>query len=123
MFPSRTARLRFYPAGEGDGVGGRLEEERGCPRHPVAQDVRAEAARLGGGLRAAEERDREPAFGVRKRDVDGISAPTALDEPACGLLQLVLAELEVDGPDDRHGDDRDSGDRLRRLGERGEVVV
>ena len=80
--------------------------------------VRAKAARLGGGLRSAEERNREPAFGVGERHVDGVLAPPALDEPALGLLQLVLAELELDRADDRDGDDRDSGDRLGCPGER-----
>jgi len=45
-------------------------------------------------------------------------APPALDKPAVGLLQLVLAELELDRADDRDRDDRDSGDRLGCPGER-----
>ena len=42
------------------------------PRHPVVEDVRPEAARLGRGLRAAEERDREAALGVGERHVDRV---------------------------------------------------
>jgi hypothetical protein len=55
--------------------------------------------------------------------VDGVLASPSFDEAALGLLQLVLAELELDGADDRDGDDRDSGDRLGCLGERRQVVV
>src|SRR5207247_78154 len=44
------------------------------------------------------------------------------DEPSFGLLQLVLAELELERPDDGHGDDGDAGQRLGRLGKRCEVV-
>src|SRR4029079_1523859 len=100
-----------------------VEEEGRRPRHPVVEDVRAKAARLGRGLRAAEERDREPAFGIGERHVDGVSAPPALDEPALGLFELVVAELELDRADNRDGDDRDSGDRLGCLHEGREIVL
>jgi hypothetical protein len=73
------------------------------------KDVRAETPRLGRSLGAAEERDREPALGVGERDIDGVAAPPSLDEPSFGLLQLVVAQLELDGPDDGDRYDRDPG--------------
>jgi hypothetical protein len=50
-------------------------------------------------------------------------APPALDDPALGLLKLVLAELQLERTDDCDGDDRNPGDRLGGRGERREVVV
>jgi hypothetical protein len=59
--------------------------------------------------RAARERDREAALGVGERDVDGVLSPFVLEETALGLLQPVLAELEVDGSDDGDGNRSDAG--------------
>jgi hypothetical protein len=47
----------------------------------------------------------------------------ALDDAALGLLQLVLAELDVDRSDDGDGDEGGAGQRLRGLGKGLEIVV
>ena len=82
----------------------------------------AEATRLADGACAAVEGDREAALGVGERDVDAFLGAAALDEASLGLLERVVAELDVDRPDDRHRDERDAGDRLRRACERRQVV-
>jgi len=42
---------------------------------------------------------------------------------AFGLRELVLAELDLDRPDDRDGVDRDTGERFGRLREGREVTL
>ena len=79
-----SAELPLDPAGEAERLDGVVEEERGRARDPVADDVGAEAAGLADGARAAVERDREPALGVRERDVDALLRPAALDERPSG---------------------------------------
>ena len=101
---------------------GRAADEAGGSRDPVAEHEGLEPARLRNGARAAVERGREPALGVRERNVDAVGAAPCLDEPPERLLELVLTDLDVDGAD--HGDrnHRDAGDRLLRLRERGQIV-
>ena len=109
------------PLGELDRVGGaRADEARGA-RDPVGEDVGAEAARLRDGQRPALHRGGQPALGVRERDEDGVPRASGLDHLAAGLLQLVLAELELDRADDRDRGHGDAGQHLLRARERLEV--
>ncbi len=92
-------QLGLDPARERCGVLGRTADERGGTRHPVAQHLGAEPARLGRRPRAAVEGVGERALGVRERHVDLVGRPAARDELALGLVQLVLAERDRERSD------------------------
>src|SRR6266498_4525659 len=100
-----------------------LEEEGRGARDAVAEDVRTEPARFACGPGSARERDREAPLGVGERDVDGVLYALPLEEPSLGLFQLVLAELEVDGPDHGDGNRSHAGARLGRFGVGLEILV
>src|SRR6185503_16130488 len=98
--------LGLHPARQLDGLGRRAADEARGARDAVGEHVRAKAAGLGDGPRAAVQRRREPALGVRERHVDRVLVAPVLDDLAVGLPQLVAAELELERAD--HGD-RDHG--------------
>ena len=58
---------------------------------------------------------------MRERNEDGALRAAGLDHFAAGLLQLVVAELELDWPDDRDRGHGDAGQHLLRVREGLEV--
>ncbi len=113
--------VRVEEAGEPDRLVGRLADEAGCSGDAVAEHVRSEAAGLGRGARPPVERRGEPALRVRQGDVDLVAGTPPLGDPPERLLELVVAEVDVQRADDRHRDDRGSGQHLVRVLEGCEV--
>ena len=115
-------QLVLDPARERDRLARVPAHEAGRARDPVREHERAEAARLGRGTRATVERVREPALGVRQRDVDLLLGAAPFLDPPVGLGQRVLAERDQERPHDRHRRHRHACQRLLRGGKRREVV-
>jgi hypothetical protein len=115
--------LSLDPTAERRGVLGRAASESRGSRHPVAEDLRAEASRLGGCPRATVERVRQRALRVRERDVDLVGGAAGFDEVAFGLGQLVVAERDRQRPDHRGRDHRDARQRLLRFYPRRQVLL
>ena len=116
-----AVELAVDPARERDRLRGRAADEARGARDPVGEHVGAEAARLGDRPRAAVERRREPALGVRERHEDRVLRAAGLDELAVRLAQLVLAELELERADHRDRDHGRAGQHLLRAREGLEV--
>ena len=94
--------VRIEEAGELHGLLRRLADEAGCSGDSVREHVRSEPAGLRGSACAAIERRGQAALRVRERHEDLLLFATRLGDAAEGLLELVLAELELDRPDDGH---------------------
>ena len=101
---------------------GRAADEARGTGDPVSEHEGLEAAGLRDGARAAVERGREAALCVGERHVDPVGVAAGLDEAPERLLELVLAELELERPDHGDRDHGDPGERLLRIGKRGQVV-
>ena len=100
-------------------VAGVLADEAGRARDPVGDDVGAEAARLGDGLRAALHRRGQPALGVRERDDDLLVArPVSTTSPSSDSS---YSPSETASCATETGIDGDAGHRLGRLRVRLEV--
>ena len=77
---------RLEEARERDRLAGDAQTKHDARVIRSREHLGAEPARLGGRARAAVERDREPALGVRERDVDGLARAAGLDQRARRLL-------------------------------------
>ena len=100
----------------------RVADEAGRARDPVARGRRCgtRPTRRRPARRAAATPRARPRCARAGRRRNRARA-TGLDHGAVRLPQLVLAELELDRPDDRHRDHGDAGQHLLRLRERLEV--
>ena len=99
--PRATSRigstLALDPAGERDRLR-RVGADRSTHARVIrsCEDVRAEAAGLAAAFDPAVHRGRQPAFGVRERHVDGLLCTRRLRAPSPCVVELVLAELDID---------------------------
>ena len=113
---SRIAvELRLDPAREGDRVAGRSKRKADARVIRSLSTYVRKPPDSADGARAAVERDREPAFGVGERHVDGLrSRPRSTSRPRAPPARSRRARRSI-GPTTATRDDRDAGDRLGRL--------
>src|SRR5439155_7997081 len=93
----------------------RVADEARGTRDAVAEDERAESPGLGRSASAAIERSRQAAFRVGERDEYLLARSARFADTPERLLELVLPELDLERPDDRHGNDRSAGQHLLRV--------
>ena len=113
--------VRVEEAGELDRVLGGAAHEARRPRHAVLQHPRAKAARLRRRPRTAVERRGQAALGVREWDVDLVVRTSRLGHAPERLLELVVAQLEHQRPDDGDRNHRRAREHLVCGRERREV--
>ena len=108
-------------AGQVDSLLGGLADKAGCSGHSVPEHICPKAAGLGRRSCTPVERGREAALGVRQRYEDLIRLTARFGHTAERLLELVLAELDLERAHHRHRDHGRAGQHLLRIYERRKV--